>query len=325
MDRRSWIEAATLAASGHNTQPWRFKVYDDRIEIAPDPERRLPVVDPNDREQWISLGCATENLVVAAAADGYATNVRLPTDDEEGITIVPAAAPDSEISGAATGFDAIPERQNTRSVYDGTPVPAADLETIGATPVEMGISVTLVTNGETLEGIVDLVMKGDRTQYSNQAYVDELVAWLRFNRREALRTLDGLYSGSSGNPNLPRWLGKRFVTTSYGPKQAETDAAAIRSSAGMIVIASERDDKAAWVRTGRVYERLALTLTTLEIQSAMLNQPVEVPALRPQLGELVGLGNAQPQLLMRFGYGETMPRSLRRPVDAVSTVVSQSS
>lgn len=53
---------ATLAANGHNTQPWKFAVQENQIEIHPDYSRRLPVVDPGDRELWISLGCALENL-----------------------------------------------------------------------------------------------------------------------------------------------------------------------------------------------------------------------------------------------------------------------
>ena len=91
----------------------------------------------------------------------------------------------------------------------------------------------------------------------------------------------------------------------------------MRSSAGVLVIVSEEENKRAWVDTGRVYERLALTLTTLDIKSAFLNQPIEVAQLRSELQSYLGLGSAQPQLLMRFGYASPMPRSLRRPVERV--------
>jgi hypothetical protein len=84
-----------------------------------------------------------------------------------------------------------------------------------------------------------------------------------------------------------------------------------------LVIVSDQDDKRAWIDTGRVYERLALTLTTLNIKSAFLNQPIEVAELRSEFQSYLGLGPAQPQLLMRFGYAEPMPRSLRRPVKEI--------
>lgn len=66
------IRYATLAANGHNTQPWKFAVRQDAIEIHADTSRHLPVVDPENRELWISLGCALENLLLAARAAGYA-------------------------------------------------------------------------------------------------------------------------------------------------------------------------------------------------------------------------------------------------------------
>jgi hypothetical protein len=76
---RELVRYATLAASGHNAQPWKFAIQRDAIEIHPDYTRRLPVVDPADRELWISLGCALENLLVAAHATGYVTEVTYPT------------------------------------------------------------------------------------------------------------------------------------------------------------------------------------------------------------------------------------------------------
>lgn len=72
------VRYATLAANGHNTQPWKFVIKDKLIEIHPDYTRRLPVVDPQDRELWISLGCALENLLLAGRAAGYAAEVHYP-------------------------------------------------------------------------------------------------------------------------------------------------------------------------------------------------------------------------------------------------------
>ena len=79
---RELIRYATLAANGHNTQPWKFAIQADAIEIQPDYTRGLPIVDPNHRELWISLGCALENLLVAARSTGYGTEVTYPTAAE---------------------------------------------------------------------------------------------------------------------------------------------------------------------------------------------------------------------------------------------------
>lgn len=309
---RNLIHYATLAANGHNTQPWKFSIQENAIEIYPDPTRRLPVVDPDNRELWISLGCALENLLIAAQAGGFATEVTYP-DAAERIRV--GLAPGPRQSSAL--FDAIPLRQNTRSEYDGQPVKQADLEQIQALPLEPGVALRFATSPSDLETVLEYVNQGNLSQYADQAFLDELIFWLRFTKKEALATLDGLYSRCSGNPEVPRWLGKMFVSGGTPQQQADADAKKLRSSAGAVVIASERDDRSAWVRTGQVYERLALQMTALNIRSAFLNQPIEVAAIRSQFQSAVDLRGALPQLLLRYGYGAALPRSVRRPVEQV--------
>jgi hypothetical protein len=303
------VHYATLAANGHNTQPWKFALRENTIEIHPDPARRLSVVDPADRELWISLGCALENLTVAARAAGYAPAVTYPdTADFIHVQLTPASAENSDL------FEAIPQRQNTRSEYDGQPVDISALEQL---PLEPGVSLRFLTSPAEMETALEYVNQGNLSQYADQAFLDELISWLRFNKKEALAALDGLYSVCSGNPEVPRWLGQLFVSSTKPQQQAEADAKKLRSSSGAVLVASATDDKSGWVRTGQVYERLALKMTALKIQSAFLNQPIEVASLRGQFQNALGLGTSQPQLLLRYGHAPSLPRSLRRPVEQV--------
>jgi nitroreductase len=71
------VRAAILSASPHNTQPWRFKVTNSWIELYLDPNRNVGALDPYLREEHIGMGCALENLMLAAAANGYAATVTL--------------------------------------------------------------------------------------------------------------------------------------------------------------------------------------------------------------------------------------------------------
>jgi nitroreductase len=64
------IRYATLAANSHNTQPWRFQIQKDRIQIFPDFARRTPAVDPDAHHLFTSLGCAAENLPSLARHEG---------------------------------------------------------------------------------------------------------------------------------------------------------------------------------------------------------------------------------------------------------------
>lgn len=307
---RELIRYATLAANGHNTQPWKFAVKEDAVEIHPDYSRRLPVVDPNDRELWISLGCALENLLVSARAIGYAPEVTYPGAADYIHIHLQADSPRN-----SPLFDAVGLRQNTRSEYDGRPIKVQDLDKVQAVPLEPGVTLHYALDPARLETVLDYVNQGNLRQYADKAFVDELIHWLRFNKKEALSSLDGLFSRCSGSPEVPRWLGRMFVAGAKPQQQADADAKKLRSSPGAVVIASESDDEVAWIRTGQVYERLALEMSSLDIKSAFLNQPVEVTDLRSQFQAAMGLGASWPQLLVRFGYADPMPRSLRRPVE----------
>lgn len=306
------VRYATLAANSHNTQPWKFVIQSDAIEIHPDYSRRLPVVDPGDRELWISLGCALENLLIAARAAGYACEVTYP-DAVDSIHIRLSA--DTRYDGPL--FQSIPVRQNTRSEYDRKAIKGKDLDQVQALAVEPGVSLHYVLNSSGLDTVLDYVRRGNLSQYADKAFVNELICWLRFNKREALASLDGLPSRCSGKPEVPRWLGRMFVQGTQPQQAADADAKNLRSSAGAVVVVSASDNKTAWVRTGQVYERMALMLTSLNIKSAFLNQPIEVDRLRGQFQSAMGLGEARPQLLVRFGYAALMPRSLRRPAERV--------
>jgi len=306
------VRYATLAANGHNTQPWKFAIKENAIEIHPDYVRRLAVVDPNNRELWISLGCALENLLVSARAAGYAPEVTYPdTTDFIHVQLT------TDTPQAGPLFGAIPLRQNVRSEYDGQPVKSADLDQVQSLPLEPGVRLRFANNPVDLATVLDYVQQGNLNQYADQAFLDELIHWLRFTKKEALASLDGLYTRCSGNPELPRWLGQMFVSGTKPQQQADADAGKLRSSSGAVVIASDADDKTTWARTGQVYERLALQLTALNIKSAFLNQPIEVADVREQFRSAMGLGESVPQLLLRYGYADAMPRALRRPVEQV--------
>jgi hypothetical protein len=101
---RHLVRQATLAASSHNTQPWKFTLAERSIAIPPDFTRRTPVVDPDDHHLFVSLGCATENLVHAALARGLHTDVRIHAASIE-------AAFDDTTPVRSPLFEAIPVRQ----------------------------------------------------------------------------------------------------------------------------------------------------------------------------------------------------------------------
>lgn len=307
------VRCATLAPSSHNTQCWKFALEEGAITILPDLSRRCPAVDPDDHHVFVSLGCAAENLIQAASAHGLEAVASFDAmRDAVRLTLAPKPAQASPL------FDAIHARQCTRGDYDGKPLSREELVLLERAGTSSGVQMLLWADRPSMERVLDYVVQANTAQMVDPAFVKELKSWIRFNGPDAVRTRDGLYSASTGNPSIPAWLGELAFDWFYTPK-SENDkyARQIRSSAGIAVFVGKADDKAHWVEVGRCYERFALQATALGIRNAFLNQPVEVRSIRPQFAAAIGLNGQRPDLVVRFGRGPVLPSSLRRPVKAV--------
>ena len=132
---RAIIEAATRAPSGHNSQPWLFTINsEDHITLAPDFTRRLPAVDADNRELFISLGCAAENLRIAANHYGYATTTAVSAAGT--ITVRLDKQPGAQLDPL---FAQIARRQTNCALYDGRAIPQAQLDDILASAASDGV------------------------------------------------------------------------------------------------------------------------------------------------------------------------------------------
>lgn len=310
-DYRTLVHYATLAASSHNTQPWLFRLHENAIAILPDLSRRCPAVDPDDHHLYASLGCAAENLLIAARAGGLDGHL---TPGTSGVLVeFEQAEPEH-----STLFEAIPARQCSRSEYDGSKLTDDELNELGAAGQGEGVSALLISDRDRMAQIADWVARGNTAQFADSAWVEELQSWIRFSGKEAVRAGDGLYGPVMGSPSVPRWLGRIAMRFGFSAdRQNARDREHIKSSSAVAVIHSESNDKRHWVEAGRCYQRLALRATALGLKTAFINQPVEVETLRPEFTRFLDLGDRRPDLVVRIGRGPNMPKSLRREVEAV--------
>lgn len=307
------VRYATLAASSHNTQPWRFRLEAARISILPDLSRSCPEVDPDDHHLYASLGCAAENLLLAAEAAGLRGHVSRDASASAVTLDLERARP-----SRSALFEAIPRRQCSRTGYDGKALSPKELRLLEQAGRGNGVSVLILTRSDQKKAVAEYVAAGNRAQFGNPRWVSEMREWIRFNRRDAVRTGDGLYGATLGIPNVPEWLGRALMSVvNSADRQSNKDAAHISSSAAVAVLFSEADDEPHWVEAGRSYERLALQAAALDLRTALMNQPVEARDLRPQFAAYLGIGDKRPDLIVRIGRGPEMPRSLRRPLEEV--------
>jgi len=202
------LHYASLAPSGHNSQPWYVKVMDERTWIiGSDPQRRLPAVDPNNRETLLSIGAFTENLSIAAGAKGYETTMEIVAGnpfDEDIIKV-------SLQKGKANGYplQRLVSRRKVKEGYRPTELKSDDV-TFLSEPLE-GHLFYFPRESEHAECIAE----GTVEAFRGQAYLDEaqseLAEWIRFSNREAKQHRDGLTTESMEIGGVAGWYVRNFM------------------------------------------------------------------------------------------------------------------
>lgn len=312
---RALVRYAIRAPSSHNSQPWRFRLLDETLELRIDPTRRLPVVDPADRELLISCGAALEHLRIAAHRFGLADAVTITPDprDPDLVARIRLAGRRDPSPNDEAMFDAIPARHTFRGPLESRPIAASLIEQLMLEARRAGAQLSILDESARTP-LADLVMAGDRIQMADPHFRAELSGWLR----------SGLTSAGDGMPGyalemsaITAVMAPLVVRTfDLGNGRAARNAELVRGSPVLAVLSTDGDDASAWIRSGQALARVLLLATAAGIRASFLNQPVEVPTLRQQLADLVP-GEGTPQLVLRLGYGPEGKPTPRRPEAAV--------
>jgi nitroreductase len=307
------LRYALLAASSHNTQPWQFVVQPPMIHLWADPSRWLRVADADRRELHISIGCALENLLIAADYFGYASDVTyLPYPDEPdhmaSVCLTPAHHDTPQRAPAL--FAAIPMRHTNHKVYDDTPIPVDDVRWLEQCVEEEDITLLLTDDSTIKQHAEELITEGDARQFANPAYREELGFWIG--------------QGVFGAPWLLAKLGQLAVTyVNMGKMIGKQDRNVLLSAPVLGVLATPTDDPRVQVRVGQAFERLSLAATARDIRLHPMSQPMELPDLRERLSGLLPVAGVVPQHAFRLGYAAAeSEHTPRRPLEEVINLSS---
>ncbi|MCC8154172.1 MAG: nitroreductase [Tannerellaceae bacterium] len=308
------IEQAVKAPSGHNTQPWLFRINDDNIQILPNYDKSLPIVDPDNRELFISLGCAAENLLIAASQKRYDTDLNI---SDEGIITIHLKKDDTVRPNML--FDQVAIRQTNRSVYNERIISSDTIRLLESVFDASGVKVYFYKNGTPeFSSIADYVIEGNMLQMQDKAFTDELKSWMRFNKRHQNATNDGLSYAAFGAPNLPLFIGKPIISGHLNAKsQNKGDRKKIASSSHFALLTITTNTPEEWVQLGITMERFLLKTTELGIVHAYMNQPNEISELSGAMTEALNISGEYPVILFRIGYGEKLPYSKRKDIGEV--------
>jgi hypothetical protein len=278
------------------------------------------VVDENHRELYISLGCAAENLIIAARAMGYETRYSVLSDlGQEPFIRIELRKGEAEMSHL---FEQIEKRQTNRSVYKDRIIARDTLDVLKATVNDPNIRLHYYENGtQDFVTLQEYVKVGNTIQMMDDEFKKELISWIRFNGMQVSKSPDGLSYKVMGTPPLPGFLGKAIVGSFMKPDaQNKTDMEKINSSSHFVLFTIPENNFQNWVQLGRTLQRFLLETTRLGIACAFLNQPCEVNKLAAQLPDALGLDGEIPNILLRIGYADPLPYSPRRNLDDMKIV-----
>ncbi len=308
------IEKAIRAPSGHNAQPWLFKINNNSIEIHPNYDKILSVVDFDNREFFISLGCATENLCITASQKGYDSDVSI---NQEGIITVELIQ--NEHSDPDPLFRQIDVRQTNRSVFNGNIVPSDSIEILKAIPVPDEINSYFYKIGTAqYDTISSYIYRGNIIQMQDKAFKEELRGWMRYNKKHQDETKDGLSYAVFGAPNLPKFIVKPIITNTINENyQNKGDKKKLQSASHLVLFTTNNNSIENWINLGRYFERVLLKSTEMGIVHSHFNQPNELKELSAQMAESLNIPDKHTAILIRLGYGEKMPYSKRKNVEDV--------
>jgi hypothetical protein len=307
------LRYAVLAPSGHNTQPWLFRQAGEALELRADRSRRLPVVDPEDRALVISCGAALALLLLALRRFGHAGAVEILPDPDllARIALGPALAPTPE---ELRLFVAIPHRHSARGDHAPDPLPAALAPALRRIAAAHAVELALVEDPAAREAIAGLVEEGDRAQFADPAFRGELADWVR---AQALGARDGMSGRGFGAPDLASpFFALAVRHLDMGASIGAKDHARAAAAPALMLLGTGEDRPRAWLAAGQALALMLLAATAEGVRAAFLNQPVEVPALRPRLRAAAGLEGV-PQLLLRLGRAAEAPASARRDAASV--------
>lgn len=311
---REIVRFALLSPSHRNRQPWRFELGPGWITLLPDPARRLPVADPDDRQLHVSVGAALQTMIASAAAAGLAA---YPEPVADGVRV--NYRPD--VAGTQVLYDAVLKRQTARVPFSTEAPPPALVDRLVRNATIDGVEALVVTEPAGRERVLELTVAAAEKQLRDPAWLAEYLGWYRFDAGEALAQRDGVYGAASGYPGIPGWLGRRLfdlVTTPARERVRWTEQ--LQGTGALMILATPGNDPAAWRSLGRAYQQVALVATANGLRSAPANPAVEDPATAATLAADLGLRTAKSLFVLRVGTGgPELPRSLRRPLAEVMT------
>ncbi len=307
---RRLVSLASRAPSVHNTQPWSWRLRDDRLELHADWSRRLEVADPDGRNLVISCGAALHHLQVAASASGWRPAVtRIDDTAQPSLLAQVRLSPNPPSRTAGADLRAIRERCTDRRRFTSWPVPAERLHLLVAAAEEAGGQAATMVDVSDRFRVEMLVIRAHRVQQRNALVAAEAARWTDHG------AYDGVPSAHVRDAHVVP------ANSSFAPGGLEDEGCHVENGDGLVIVYDSDDTPAAWLRAGESLSALWLRAAREGMSVVPLSQVVEVAETRDALQHQILGGMTVPLMLVRIGWQAISRSQLeptrRRPLDDV--------
>ena len=311
------------APSSHNTQPWKVKIDENKIKVFGDFQRRLQIVDPNNREFLLSISAFIETIDSSAMAMGNQLEIEpflgSISEDKELFSI--------EMKGKMQSTDnatlsLIENRFTDRKNYnigellnqDITILQDLDRENVHFYPA----------NSKEGKSISDLQIQAFTKQSNDKSKQLELSDWLRFDKDQKEKLGDGLFPEMLGLNGLPKFVWYSFfnkksaIGGSFINQGIKSAIEQVKHTSSFLVITSNSSENFSIYESGRLYQKALLKCTELSIRNHTISQIMEEEPMKNDISGNLGLKKPI-QFIIRLGYSnqDGYGKHIRRSINSI--------
>lgn len=284
--------AARRAPSILNSQPWRWRIAGDALELRADRQRQLSVVDPDGRLLTLSCGAALHHARVALAGDGVTAEVsRLPeSTDPDLVAHVRFTGTEVAAPAAIRAQQAIALRRTDRRPFADVPVPVDVIEELRIAAEREGAHLHLLRPDDVV-ALAAAATRAAAVEFADPAYRAELAIWI--NR--PTEAGDGVPAATADSHDQ-----RPVPARDFTPGAPVVGGEPVDRHARYAILFTDDDTPLSWLRAGEALSATLLTATMLRLATSPISDVIEVPATRSLLRELLG-GVGYPMIALRVG------------------------
>jgi Nitroreductase family len=305
------LAAAGRAPSLHNSQPWRFRVEPDVIELWADPERALTAADPGGREQRLACGAALYNLRLALQGCGVRPLVTLSADPARPdlLAYIRYGGRKAPTPAQLRLLAAVPKRHTNRRPFTDEPVTPGERNALRRAALDEGAWLHFVDDGRERDALARFAAQAHTIQQADPAFRAEAERWTAVGESRD----DGIPAhANEQRPSAHEPWVKRDFTGGQGRSTAAVGTR-FEQDPAIAVISPYTVGASADVTAGQAMQHVLLTAAVDGLAASFLSQVIEVEQTREQLRRLIR-GSHSPRVVLRIGRGWPVPTTPRRAV-----------